>query len=68
MLDWTPVWPELMANVVVAGPMTRVPLIQRFIMMVVVPVTSNLTVYQFPAARVKLPVATLWKVAVPLSQ
>jgi len=47
---------------------TWVPLTESFKVTGPVPVTSNFTVFQALALITALPLATLWKVAVPLSQ
>ena len=66
---WRPAWPDPMAKLAVVGAITWVPLMETAMVAAVpVPVTWNRTVYQVLALMVKLPMATVWKVAVPLSQ
>lgn len=68
LLTWRPAWPVPMEKVVVVGAITWVPLMERErVTAAPVPVTWNRTVYQVPALRVKLPVATVVKVLSPKS-
>ena len=66
-LDWRPACPVGMEKAVVPET-TWVPLTESFKVTGPVPVTSNFTVFQALALITALPLATLWKVAVPLSQ
>jgi hypothetical protein len=56
-----------MEKVVVVGAIAWVPLTERDIVTVPVPVTWKRIRYQVPALMVKLPVATLWNPVPPLS-
>jgi len=67
LLDCRPAWPVGMEKAVVPEA-ASVPLIQSFRVTGPVPVTSSLAVNQVLAATAALPVATVWKLVVPLSQ